>query len=443
LPTPKCSVCSTSMDRLHACLYCVYFGCWRRGHMQKHMKDRKHNLCTCLDLDHLTLYCSDCKDYVYDLELEYRIHQERARIERLVINAAAAKRAKTLAWVPSTDEIKMITSSSKPQRCGGLRGLLNMGSTCFMNVILQTFIHNPLIRSYFLSDQHNPKLCTKEQCLACELDKLFSNFFSGNTKAFGPSNFLHSVWMSLSDLAGYSQQDAHEFLIAVLNKLHSNCGGSDKVNCSCIVHATFGGLLQSDVKCGRCGNINTAFDPILDISLDLRPPKVTPGIKKTKGNHLTKISCSFTQPETLEGEYTCTKCGITKNPTKQLSVKKLPPVLSLQFKRFEITPTSRTKIETPIQFPLELDMTPYVSAYKNQKRINYNGPHSSENCHYRLFAVVNHKGKLDTGHYTVYAIHRDEWFAFDDHKVTKATIEEVLGCNAYMCFYMKNTLEYS
>lgn len=41
-----------------------------------------------LDLDHLTLYCSDCKDYVYDLELEYRIHQERARIERLVINAA-------------------------------------------------------------------------------------------------------------------------------------------------------------------------------------------------------------------------------------------------------------------------------------------------------------------------------------------------------------------
>jgi ubiquitin carboxyl-terminal hydrolase 22/27/51 len=50
-----------------------------------------------------------------------------------------------------------------------------MGATCYMNVILQSFIHNPMLRNYFLSDRHNPSLCTnRENCLACELDTVFN-----------------------------------------------------------------------------------------------------------------------------------------------------------------------------------------------------------------------------------------------------------------------------
>lgn len=44
-------------------------------------------------------------------------------------------------------------------------------------------------------------------------------------------------------------------------------------HCNCVIHKTFAGLLQSDVTCLSCGNVTTAFDPILDISLDLRPTK--------------------------------------------------------------------------------------------------------------------------------------------------------------------------
>lgn len=50
-----------------------------------------------------------------------------------------------------------------------------MGATCYMNVVLQSFIHNPLLRNFFLSDRHNSSLCTnRENCLACELDLLFN-----------------------------------------------------------------------------------------------------------------------------------------------------------------------------------------------------------------------------------------------------------------------------
>lgn len=48
-----------------------------------------------------------------------------------------------------------------------------------MSVILQAFLHNPFLRSYYLSDRHNRDLCTRSMegdkpCLSCELDRLFS-----------------------------------------------------------------------------------------------------------------------------------------------------------------------------------------------------------------------------------------------------------------------------
>jgi hypothetical protein len=56
----------------------------------------------------------------------------------------------------------------------GRRGLLNLGQTCFLNVILQSFIHNPLLRNYFLSDRHNSRLCKHSDCTCCEMDNLFT-----------------------------------------------------------------------------------------------------------------------------------------------------------------------------------------------------------------------------------------------------------------------------
>lgn len=60
---------------------------------------------------------------------------------------------------------------------------MNLGQTCFLNVILQSFVANPLVLDYFLSDKHNHQLCKNKDCTCCEMDKLFAevslHFFAG------------------------------------------------------------------------------------------------------------------------------------------------------------------------------------------------------------------------------------------------------------------------
>jgi ubiquitin carboxyl-terminal hydrolase 22/27/51 len=103
-----------------------------------------------------------------------------------------------------------------------------------MNCILQSFLHNPLLRNYFLSDMHNRKFCSQRTksnefnngiCLGCEMDFLFAQIFSGIRTPYTPHHFLCSIWKYSNYLAGYEQQDAHEFLISALNGLHNHCNG--------------------------------------------------------------------------------------------------------------------------------------------------------------------------------------------------------------------------
>ena len=45
---------------------------------------------------------------------------------------------------------------------------------------------------------------------------------------------------------------------------------------------------------------------------------------------------------------------------------------------------------------------------------------------YTLFAVINHIGNIEAGHYVSYVRqHRDRWYRCNDHQIVPATIKEV------------------
>ncbi|XP_055908152.1 ubiquitin carboxyl-terminal hydrolase nonstop [Eupeodes corollae] len=439
----SCFECGSFGLQIFACLHCIYFGC-KGTHIIDHSKYSKHPLS--LELSHGAVYCNSCRDYTYDHRFQ-EIQDKNRRLEAKDLKKSLTYRC----WKPNATEINLLLNNPrrrmiKANQTIGLRGLMNLGSTCFMNCIVQALIHTPLLSDYFLSERHECNLKSSLKCLVCEVSRLFQEFYSGSRGPLSLHRFLHLIWNHAKHLAGYEQQDAHEFFIATLEILHLHCINSknDERNkvptystsetcptqCKCIIDQIFTGMLQSDVVCQACKNVSTTIDPFWDISLDLG--EVEGG---TSPKSLIDCLERYTRAEHLgsTAKIKCSTCKSYQESTKQLSLRTLPSVASFHLKRFEHSSVIDKKISTFISFPAEFDMKPFMSE-KNNPYGDYR---------YSLYAVVNHLGTIDTGHYIVYVRHhKDTWVKCDDHTITTATLNQVLDSEGYLLFYHKNILEY-
>jgi len=522
----KLSNCN-GRSRLHACLHCIHVACTSvnyqpRGqinqfnsglnHRDCHARENNHPLS--VELGHGNVYCADpsCHDYMYNPVLEDISEKLFLRASRrLSINGSV----RFTPWRPRKEETALLrkhrkrkgyTSANynKTVSTVGLRGLINLGNTCFMSCIVQTLVHTPLLRDYFLSDRHlclfdsggnnsgNGSDTVEKQCIVCEMARLFQEFYSGAKNPLVPHALLHMTWQHARHLAGYEQQDAHEFFIATLDLLHRDLihrTESDPSACDCIVDTIFTGKLQSDVVCQACRSVSTTIDPFWDISLDLPANNILPtgkngnnsisnstsgstSMNSTSGGNGSKnmpalnsgppISLHdclqrFTKPEHLgsTAKIKCSTCNAYQESTKQLTMKKLPIVASFHLKRFEHSTKLHKKISTRVAFPEHLDMTPFVSHQRNNKRGSSNPKSPSytssiENSSemlgsnmYTLFAVINHIGNIEAGHYTSFVRqYRDKWYRCNDHQIVPSTIKEVLQSEGYLLFYHKQILEY-
>uniref|UniRef100_A0A4W3H7S3 Ubiquitin carboxyl-terminal hydrolase n=1 Tax=Callorhinchus milii TaxID=7868 RepID=A0A4W3H7S3_CALMI len=406
-----------------------------------------------------------CQDYIYDKDMEQIAKEEQRKAWKLQGIVCGWVGEKYSTWEPTKRELELLRHNPKRRKITtnctiGLRGLINLGNTCFMNCIVQALTHTPLLRDFFLSDRHKCEMQSPNCCLVCEMSRLFQEFYSGYRSPHIPYRLLHLVWTHARHLAGYEQQDAHEFLIAALDVLHRHCKGDDNGkkasnpnHCNCIIDQIFTGGLQSDVTCQVCHGVSTTIDPFWDISLDL-PGSSTPFWPLSPGSDgnvvngeshmssgtttLTDCLRRFTRPEHLGSgaKIKCSGCHSYQESTKQLTMKKLPIVACFHLKRFEHSAKLRRKITTYVSFPLELDMTPFMASSK-ESRMNgqYLQPVDSLNNEnkYSLFAVVNHQGTLESGHYTSFIRqHKDQWFKCDDAIITKASIKDVLDSEGYV-----------
>ena len=187
----------------------------------------------------------------------------------------------------------------------------------------------------------------------------------------------------------------------------------------------------------------------MDISLDLSEtgaanPSEMDLFMEPK-NKLSDRLKRFTSPERLDNQgFRCGKCTHAAGSMKQFSIKVAPCVLSIHLKRFEHTQTASHKIDTFVEFPAKLDLAPFLSSSMNAEVDDIlkepSEPKASQN--YELFAVINHVGTLETGHYISYVNSKGEWFRVDDSMITRSSAHEVLGCKAYMLYYVKSHLDY-
>lgn len=187
-----CAACGHPDDgvSLYACLTCGDVGCLEadRLHLPEHFTQTLSSTeshCVAVSLHTGLLYCWSCQQFVWTSFLDY-LYNEQLSSRKLGLEPMAAD--KVLAFRQD---------SGLKKHCIALRGLYNLGKTCFMNCALQVLLHNPHLFKYFISAGHDIRSCKRSSdigqnvsgktapsikagvCIACEVDGLFVEVLVG------------------------------------------------------------------------------------------------------------------------------------------------------------------------------------------------------------------------------------------------------------------------
>lgn len=329
----------------------------------------------------------------------------------------------------------------------GLVGLSNLGNTCFLNAIVQCLSHiNSLLEYCLKEDYHldlNTESTTKGQLIQAYAQVMNHLWKPNGDRYFSPRQFKSQVEKFARQFAGYSQQDAQEFLRFLLEGLHEDVNAVKKKprynteiseDLSDIERAKeawqryksreqshisdlFVGQLKSTLECCTCGFKSTTFDPFWDLSLPIPRDQTS----------VTLNDClkHFTRSEVLDEEDKpmCAHCKSRQACTKTLSIQRFPQILVIHLKRF----SGRSKLSTFVDFPVErLNLQMYAADSCLENNFIYN-----------LHGTVNHFGSIYGGHYVAVCKHakQQKWHRYDDERVETVSSSTIKSSQAYVLFY--------
>lgn len=196
-----------------------------------------------------------------------------------------------------------------------------------------------------------------------------------------------------------------------------------------IIALSFTLSLITHVTC-PCGASHDSPSSTLVLPLDL-PPSARNFFGRraaaAPSGVLTRCSLSDCFDYSLLSTHECAQCH-TARAEVRVRVTQWPRVLALSVQRGVWGARGAQKVQTHVDAPLTLDVTPWSEP----------SPFSRPPL-YSLYGIITHEGsRLSSGHYTAFCKQSDgEWVHLNDARVDVVEEREVSAAQPYMLFYVK------
>ncbi|XP_060785797.1 probable ubiquitin carboxyl-terminal hydrolase FAF-X isoform X9 [Neoarius graeffei] len=365
-----------------------------------------------------------------------------------------------------------------PRPTKGFVGLKNAGATCYMNSVIQQLYMIPPIRngilaiegtgsdvdddmsgdekqdnesnvdprdevfSYHHQFDDKPSLSKSEDRkeynigVLRHLQVIFGHLASSRLQYYVPRGFWKQFRLWGEPVNLREQHDALEFFNSLVDSLDE---ALKALGHPAMLSKVLGGSFADQKICQGCPHRYECEESFTTLNVDIR-------------NHQNLLDSmeQYVKGDLLEGAnaYHCEKCNKKVDTVKRLLIKKLPPVLAIQLKRFDYDweRECAIKFNDYFEFPRELDMEPYTVAgvaklegsdvHPENQVIQQNEPSEPEapcSSRYRLVGVLVHSGQASGGHYYSYIIQRNgsgsegetnRWYKFDDGDVTECKMDD-------------------
>lgn len=231
----------------------------------------KSDLTTFLENDH------KCEERLKkSISLVKKLQQKDEIIEMFDnINTNKKKKGKKGKKRVDIDEL-MSTLSSLPLEfdekglVSSVKGLNNLGNSCFFNSIMQCLSQTDLLASFFLGltglSITGLNLGPFSQCFYIYYSQLFKQ---KDLNVITPEYLFDKIGDVNDRFRGYRQQDAQEVLRCIQDETKNELQTLD-IN---LINSTFNSVLCSTIICHHCKNISLKKEDCLDISLSIPHPK--------------------------------------------------------------------------------------------------------------------------------------------------------------------------